>query len=98
MLLDKSFNISIIIGICAIWLLMIGAKRAEYDFNYGFFIWAFVISSLVVISIAVLCISRKAVARHSALVFIFFFLTSSPASLLSFLWLYEDIIGQYFKL
>lgn len=88
----------LIIAAIVIWSLLIMAKLAEYDMNYGFFIFALIASIIMSIFIIGVGFARKQIIKSSMYSTILFLITSSPISLFVFVWLYQDYIGQYMKL
>jgi hypothetical protein len=95
---NKIYRIFLVVGLVAIWALMLIAKYEEYDVNYGLAINAFLISLAITLIIIILWFRRKLIIKRSSVLTMIFLITSSPLSLFVFIELYGKFIGQYFKL
>ena len=87
----------LIIGLLVIWCLMLLAKFAEYDMNYGFAIFAFIVSFAITAFIILVRILQNKFIEKSYFTTALFLITSSPIAIYSFVEFYTEFIGQYFK-
>ncbi|MCU1289549.1 MAG: hypothetical protein JWN60_1778 [Acidobacteria bacterium] len=88
----------LIIGAVIIWSMMLMAKLAEYDVNYFFFGCASLASISTIFFIIAIGFTKNLIIKSSLYSTILFLITSSPVSLILFVWLYEDFIGRFMKL
>ena len=95
---NKIYRTTLIIVILLIWGFMVKSKFAEYDENYGYAIYAFLLSILLTIIIFFLWLRFRALIKANSFATKLFLITSSPLTLFLFIELYERIIGQFFKL
>ena len=96
--MNKIYNSSLIGAGLFIWTLIIKAKHAQYDLNFGHAIHAFLLSLGAGIIILFLWIKIRQLIKDNLLITLIFLLTSSPVSLFLFIEMYGRFIGQYFKL
>lgn len=89
-------NYVIITFMLSIWALMVTVKLAPYDINYFLFFIALLISAAGVLVTSILFAAKRQYAP-SGFVAALFFISSSPLSLICFIWIYVELVGQYFK-
>jgi hypothetical protein len=77
---------------------MYWAKLAEYDSNYGYFIYSMLISIGVSIAIIVLWFVKRSFIKRVKTASILFLLLGSPISIMIFIYIYQAFFGLYFKL
>jgi hypothetical protein len=77
---------------------MIIAKFEEYDINFGFAIYAFLISILTLFSIIIIWFKKRGIIKKEKKATIIYLALASPLSIFLFIELYSKCIGQYFKL
>jgi len=95
---NKLYVFSLVFAFITIWILMVKAKYAEYDSNYGYAIYALLVSLGITFGILVLWFKIRQLLENNSAVTIFFLLTSSPLSIYFFIYLYGGVVGQYFRL
>jgi uncharacterized membrane protein (Fun14 family) len=96
-MLKNIYKIGVVFLFTATWALMIVAKKAEYDVNYVLAIYAFLLSLLGVIIIGVGWFKKRGVVKINKILTVAFLISSSPISIILFVYLYGQLIGQYFK-
>jgi hypothetical protein len=96
--INKIYNTFLYISIVIIWLLMIIAKYTEYDINFGYAIYAFLLSNIVTLILLFLLIIKKSLLKQNIISTILFLFIASPLSIFIFVELYHKFIGQYFNL
>lgn len=96
--MNRFFNISLLVIFCVVWLNMYWANLAEYDQNYGYFIWSMILSFLTCLTIIILFFVRREFIKKSKMPCILFLLLGSPISIIAFIYSYQAFFGLYFKL
>jgi hypothetical protein len=94
--LEKFIRFSCVIGIISVWTLLSLAKVSRYDANYGFAIWAFIVSIFFTELLIISLIFKREIflnQRFGAMVFLIF---ASPLSIAGFIYFYETFLGQFF--
>jgi hypothetical protein len=94
----KPYSAFLLASAAAVWAPLVLAKFAEYDLNYGFLMIALLISALAVLVILLVWFVRRSIVRDYMFSTGAFLATSSPVSICSFIWLYEEFVGQFLKL
>ncbi|RLD43127.1 MAG: hypothetical protein DRI86_10545 [Bacteroidetes bacterium] len=97
-MLNRIYQIGLIGFFIFEWYLMYQAKQAEYDVNYGFAIYAFLLSLIVLAILLVAWFFKRDVIKSNMLITVVYLTTSSPLSIFLFIEFYGRFIGQYFKL
>jgi hypothetical protein len=98
MFLKKSVNVVCIVGIILTWTLIGLAKIARYDANYGFAIWALVISLLITLFLFTIFILGREMPITTRCLVTLYLIISSPYSIIVFIYLYGEIVGNYFSI
>ncbi len=96
-MLKKEYPFVLIIGMTIIWSLMIVAKFSQYDTNYVYFALALLISFLITAFIIGVWLYKPEIYKKCEIFTYSFIITSSPISLILFINLYVEVVGQYFK-
>jgi hypothetical protein len=81
-----------------IWYNVYMAKISEYDENYGYIIWALVMSTLATISFAIFSFKRRTFFLNHKVLSILFFVLNSPITIFVVVYIYSILFGQFFKL
>ena len=89
----------IILGITfyLIWLSLFAARYAQYDDNYFLAGFAFFLSTAATITIGFYVYFKKEIVKSTMNLTISFISTSSPLSLILFIYSFEDLIGRFFN-
>jgi len=95
---NKLYVFSLVLAFITIWILMVKAKYAEYDSNYGYAIYALLVSFGLTFFLLILWFNMRQLIKNNSMITIFFLLTSSPLSIYFCIYLYGIFVGQYFKL
>ena len=80
-----------------IWLSLFAASFAQYDENYFLAGFAFFLSTASTITIGVYVYFKKEIVKSTKNLTISFLSTSSPVSLILFIYSFEDVFGHFFN-
>jgi magnesium-transporting ATPase (P-type) len=97
-MLNRIYQIGLIVFFIFEWGLMYQAKHEEYDANYGLAIYAFLLSLIAIVLLLAVWFLRRDVIKSNRLLTVIYLITSSPLSIFLFVEFYGRFIGQYFKL
>jgi hypothetical protein len=92
------YRIVLLIALIVIWSDLYYAHISGYDENYGYFINAILISSVLTIAMIITYIVKVKMTKIDVIYSIIFLVLASPVTIMAFIWLYQCIAGQYFKL
>ena len=95
----SQFYKAVLFFVCIIiWLNMYWARQAEYDQNYGYFIYSMLLSIGLCITITVFWIRKRSVLKQNMMITLASLIIASPVSILVFIYIYQALFGLYFKL
>jgi hypothetical protein len=80
------------------WILLWISGITQYDTNYVFFLIAVLISGLGTISVGVMFLAERAIVMDNRLLSFVFILSSSPLSLIIFVFFYSEVFGSFFNI
>lgn len=93
------FYKAILFLVCIIiWLNIYWAREAEYDQNYGYFIYSMLLSIGLCIIIGVFWIRKRSILKQNIIITLASLIIASPVSILLFIYVYQALFGLYFKL
>jgi hypothetical protein len=98
MIFNYIYRIILFIALIVIWLDLYYAHISEYDENYGYFINAVLTSSVLTIAMIIAYFVKVKITKIDIIYSIIFLVLASPVTIMAFIWLYQCIAGQYFKL
>ncbi len=98
MTLQKIYSAFLFASAAIVWTLLILARFAEYDMNYGFAIFALLASVFVTFTIPLVWWLERGIVKNSVFSTIAFLVMSSPISICLFVIIFTEFVGQYFKL
>lgn len=98
MLVNYIYRAVLFIALIVVWVDMYQAHTIAYDENYGHFINAILISSVLTIAMVIAYFVKFKTTRIDIVYSVIFLVLASPVTILAFIWIYQCIAGQYFKL
>ncbi|MDQ0636543.1 hypothetical protein QF042_000108 [Pedobacter sp. W3I1] len=98
MIVNYIYRIVLLIALIVIWSDLYYAHISGYDENYGYFINAILISSVLTITMIIAYFVKIKKEKIDIISSIIFLVLASPVTIIAFIWLYQSVVGQYFKL
>ncbi len=81
-----------------VWVMMYYVGKAQYDENYGYFIYTILNSTAITLLIIIGWIKKRRVVIKNKFIGIGFLVVASPITILLFIYLYQFFVGSYFQL
>lgn len=97
-MINKLYQIGVLSSIILIWYQLHLAKNEQYDANYGLAISAFLISLVVTVVIICLWFFKKEFLRRNKMLTMFFIITSSPITIITYIEFYNVFVRRFFQL